>query len=538
MKLITHNPYRLLGLLAGSNARETERQTRRLIQYLEAEQEPQDDYSFPVMGHLIRKSSDVQDASSKLNQDIDKLRASLFWFYNGNSVTDEPAFIALKESDTQQADSIWNKKIASGAVNTSNASAHQNLSTLLIHNGTKGGVVDTISLKSGITMKLKFLESDMAMDFKSKVAGENTAIDKIGIQTMFLNSLVSELSTNGLISLRDLSGLILTMEFSAKSEFIVSLSKIPLEEIEKVIDAVKSKRKSAPASACTYGNNLFNETNSKLEVLKGILGSEDLKFISISDKLADEILQCGIDYFLHFKDTETDPCAQSMDLFKKAKGIAKGSLCIDRIKENIEGIDQWIKNKPERDKQAKIRTDLDEIHDYFEIYDDMEETVESAEYLANSCKPHVDRIKAALGSTDSFYLKVSTSVVMRSLSYIVSQVNEAQTDASEAHSYSRDRLFAHYKHVLNSAWTVTKILDEFDMERDYKQNHYANNRSTLISLCSQVGIRTDGSTPGVRGPYGGGKPTGTGGSDDTDISSVFKFIFYIIILIAMVKACN
>jgi hypothetical protein len=538
MKLITHNPYRLLGLLAGSNARETERQTKRLVQYLEAEQEPQDDYSCPVFGQLKRTVSNVQEAASRINQDIDKLQAGLFWFYNGNSVTDEPALIALKDSNLEEASSIWSRKAASNNVNTSNGSAHQNLSTLLLYQSIKGGSVDQMLLKDGIAMKLKFLESDMAMDFKSKIAGENTAIDKIGLQTMFLNALIGEFESTRLITYSELSAIILSLDFSAKRDYITLLSKKPVEEIEKSIDSYKTKRKSSAANACSYGMDLYKDNIQKLSALKEILGEADLKYVSVSDKLADEILQCGIDYFLHFKDSETDPSARSMDLFKKAKGIAKGSLCIDRIKENITGLDEWIKSKPERDKQANVQTDLDEIKEYFELYEDMEETVENAGYLAKSCKPHVDRIKAALGSTDSFYLKVSTGVVVRSLSYIVSQVNEAQKEASEALSISRDRLFAQYRHVLTSAWAVTKVLDGFDMENEYKNNNYAQNRSTLISLCSQMGIRTEGSTPRTRGSYGGGQTSSSGGSDDSDISSVVKYIFYFIIIIGMIRACN
>lgn len=47
MKLVHQNPYRIIGLLAGASAREQDRQTKRLKQYIEAEQEPDIDYSFP-----------------------------------------------------------------------------------------------------------------------------------------------------------------------------------------------------------------------------------------------------------------------------------------------------------------------------------------------------------------------------------------------------------------------------------------------------------------------------------------------------------
>ena len=109
MKLIKTNPYRTIGLLVGAKAAEQARQINRLKMYLEAEQEPQGDFSFPILGKINRTVDSVTEASSKLNLDTDRLNAALFWFYKGNPITDEPAFDALKDSDFQTAIDIWLK---------------------------------------------------------------------------------------------------------------------------------------------------------------------------------------------------------------------------------------------------------------------------------------------------------------------------------------------------------------------------------------------------------------------------------------------
>src|SRR3954451_5307351 len=100
MNIIKDNPYRTVGLLVGASAREQERQVKRLKQFIEAEQEPQDDFSFPTLGHLHRTIPDVNDAVSKLNLDKDKMNAALFWFYDGKTAlkTDEEAFKAIKDA--------------------------------------------------------------------------------------------------------------------------------------------------------------------------------------------------------------------------------------------------------------------------------------------------------------------------------------------------------------------------------------------------------------------------------------------------------
>ena len=96
MQIIETNPYRITGLLVGTKIREQTRQISRLKQYIEADAEPQEDFSFPILGNLNRTIDLVNTAESKLNLDKDKINAALFWFYKGNDITDEAAFDSLK----------------------------------------------------------------------------------------------------------------------------------------------------------------------------------------------------------------------------------------------------------------------------------------------------------------------------------------------------------------------------------------------------------------------------------------------------------
>jgi hypothetical protein len=174
MNLIINNPYRILGILAGVPAREQERQTRRLKQYIEAEQETPVDCSFPILGTLHRTIESITDAVSKLNLDSDKINAAMFWFYNGNEITDEAAFEALENEDLTTAINIWTKQTESNAVTERNASAFQNLSTLLLSDISDASkldfdsklakiilflsdISDTSTLRKSIILKLTFL---------------------------------------------------------------------------------------------------------------------------------------------------------------------------------------------------------------------------------------------------------------------------------------------------------------------------------------------------------------------------------------------
>jgi hypothetical protein len=101
MQLILNNPYRIVGLQVGVIAREQDKQTKRLKQYREAYQKPDNDFSFPSLGAINRNIDKVSEAASKLNLDIDKMSVSLFWFYNVSHNV-ESAFDAFKDEDLDQ----------------------------------------------------------------------------------------------------------------------------------------------------------------------------------------------------------------------------------------------------------------------------------------------------------------------------------------------------------------------------------------------------------------------------------------------------
>jgi hypothetical protein len=193
MQLIKNNPYRIIGLLAGATAKEQDRQIRRLKQYLAAEQEPEGDNSFPTLGKLDRTLEDVTDASSKLNLDNDKMTAALFWFYNGNTITDEPAFESLKDGDIQECTDIWFKLMASGEVTKKNSSAYHNLSTLLLRNSFISSGIDEKILSDAISYKIEFLESEYVKDFITRTTDETFKINKEQIELIFLRLLQNEL---------------------------------------------------------------------------------------------------------------------------------------------------------------------------------------------------------------------------------------------------------------------------------------------------------------------------------------------------------
>ena len=183
MNIVLQNPYRTLGLLVGESATKLNRHRTRIPNYLIAGNDiPTEftEYSFDALGKISRKVEYLSEAVSKLNLDSDKIGAAIFWFYNGNPITDEPAFDALKVGDFDQAINIWTKLIINNSTNDfpppyyeltkRNASAYFNLGTLFLSGileskhirfvQSKGIPTYEKFLGEGIKLKISFLESD------------------------------------------------------------------------------------------------------------------------------------------------------------------------------------------------------------------------------------------------------------------------------------------------------------------------------------------------------------------------------------------
>jgi hypothetical protein len=488
MQIVLNNPYRILGLLAGVSAREQQRQTNRLKQFIDAEQEPDDDFSFSILGNLNRTVATVGDAASKLNLESDKINAALFWFVNGNEITDEPAFDALKDSSVLEALNIWSKLIDANDVTNKNYSAFLNLSTYKLNIAFSNVPFVTSALQEGITLKLKFLESDLLSEFVKKIVGITYKPKKEDLQKYFLTQIQFELDKKEQNASDKFLDIITQIEFSGKEDFVKEFSQKPIQQIEKKINDAREQRKANKAAANNIGISLFEETADSLAQLKSTLGLSNSKFVSISDKVSDEILQCGIDYFTYYRETSTDPSSASTSLFRKAKSLAVGSFAKQRCVENTNNLQEWIDEKPEREKQNQIKEYVEHILNILNPSQDFDYTtllftkLNEVENIIENCKPSLVSIKNLVGSKDDFYLNISSAVVSRAQSILVEFVNEKVKSCNNPYFGSSS-----LNTIIIEALDITFILGSFDMLPEL-ENHYSENLSGIKSLAKQLGI--------------------------------------------------
>lgn len=150
----------------------------------------------------------------------------------------------------------------------------------------------------------------------------------------------------------------------------------------------------------------------------GYPGASAFQYQIIADQLANEILQCAIDYFntsikqgaAHY------PGKKALTIAMYSASVAAGERIKSRIKENCSVMETWIKAKSERELQKEIQILGDDIA---EQLSSLSETISASELhelpiivqnLFERCIYKLIIIKEYLGSDNPEYLKLSSAV--------------------------------------------------------------------------------------------------------------------------------
>ena len=112
-------------------------------------------------------------------------------------------------------------------------------------------------------------------------------------------------------------------------------------------------------------------------------------------------------------------------------------------------------------------------------------------------------MRRKLGSTNPYYLKQSTLIVNIALSFLIEEVNKAQkTTPGLGEPLPIVRLLQ-VRSAVENAWNATKIMDTFDMEPDFRNGRYKENRATLRKMYDDLGCSTPPTPPTSSGGASG-----------------------------------
>ena len=465
MDNIILNPYRFLGLYANSPTKDRVANHSRLNAFLRVGKTITFPLDLPgLLPPLERTPETMADADAKLTLPKDQFRYAQFWFIKATSL-DDIAFNHLFAGDIENALFIWAKK--------ENASSLQNRLVCAL-------------IKEDYATALPLAEklySSYSADFIQLILGDTTAAMDENPAYNFLDNLVSKENTKQLFITNN----------DWKNHRLEQSVKPLLETIQSAIEIAKTSRSKGATARLAAGQKLMTGTRSALLQLKEILPGNDLQYRMIADKLGQEILQCGIDYFNDSE--EPDAAHKAMTLQAYAQSIVVGSMAKERCKENVNILNKIIAELPPQE----ILTECQAIKKEIQRYKQLPELICHAKTLLENTRPHLINIKSKLGSYNEYYIKISTSIAMAALHNIIEEVNNVQKEPTidvggrqipiSALMDPKDRMNK-IKNTLQSAWQTILMIDALDMDPQIKNDRYNTNRTILKGMCLQVRVST------------------------------------------------
>ena len=476
MNILQNNPYRQLGVYSNSPTKERLANHNRMKAFLKVGKS----VSFPLdmpqyLSSINRTEASVADAEAKLTLPKDQILYAQFWFMKATPL-DEVAFNHLFAGEIKKAEEIWQKREC--------LSALQNLIVCALIRNKYDFAIEYAEDLYGNTQYLN--------QFVSTIIGTGGNFDVSNLAFSFLDILCDEIGASKLLPF---------IANSSWKEYIGEKAVKPLiDSIQEAINIAQKTKGKGSNARLNAGEALRKNTRNAILQLKGFLSTEDLQYQMIADKLGLEILQCAIDYFNDSE--EPDSAHKAMSLLRYAKSIVVGQMAKDRCKENVDILQRIIDNLPPSEVSEEDRA----IHEELRKYCLLPDKICHAVTLLNNTKPYIQSIKRKLGVSNAYYLKISTQIVGNALSNVIAEVNEAQSIFSADKDDPNATLAAilgitHVKSVLEEAWKATRIMDSFDMESEYKNGRYNENRSILKELCEQLGVSTSNKQPAILQPY-------------------------------------
>lgn len=468
--LLSHNPYRILGVYSNSPKKDVLSSLNRMKAFLKVGKT----VSFPLdlpqfLPSIDRDETIVSSAQASIELPMDQIKHTLFWFMKVTPL-DDIALNHLLAGNIIQAKEIWNKKETVSSILNLMVCA-------LIENDA-----DSLAIKAD-TLFQNYSEAFCL------TVNETIKLTSSQLTELFIE-LIKQDGTIELAKLMQVSGT------SIEWRKIIGggLVKPIIDEISLAI----SEAKSAKGSSANYraGEKLMNSTKGSLSQLKGLLGVSDMQYQMIADKLATTILQCGINYF---NETEDDDAPQkAMILQGFAHSIAVGQVVKDRCKENVDvlkKIGPEYAIRKEMDAIGKLLKNFNNpssIYSGSPIFDSYSSAspfgIKKSKYseldilnLIRNARPELNKIKAKLGSNDDTYLKISSAIASAAINALVDIINKEQESVSIYGTSAALML----RPKIESAVQTMSVIGTLDMTSQCR-TYYNNNNNTLSSINRQL----------------------------------------------------
>ena len=308
--MILSNPFHILGLPADCGIAEKTQRESEAKAYLRVGKrlEFRDDLYFRG---CRRNQATVERALSKLHDARDRIGYGLFWF-TGSGILDSHALAQLKRGDLVSALDAW-ARIEHREPTPGHASSLNNLGTLCLLIALSGPTPQSrwppgskeraAYFERGLAAKVRLVGTLSEPDFAAfcrTFSDDIAARDPAGAVSAFERSLfdaIAEAETYGI----DVSTATIVQVLKAGGPRIEGLTaKVVLgarEELQRAIDTCATAYEHDPSKAGAASEQLVEVTREKLRELAAVMPKSDIRYASIADNAANEILSASVAFY-------------------------------------------------------------------------------------------------------------------------------------------------------------------------------------------------------------------------------------------------
>ncbi len=340
---ILNNPYKVLGVLSSNTPREIERNISKFKAFIKIKKTPTSDYDFKFLNktEIDRTESNISKSQNLVVSDRTKIQYSLFWFANGNAF-DKIAIENLKKGEYKKAIEVWKKCTQNKKILKSNFTSFNNYSSLLLNLNFYLYTKDNINfdeIKNAIQIKYDLISSNQFSNFNSLINAEKTRLSIGEVKEMFSEDLIKILKNN--FNNSKISEIFQGVDDEIYQSFSGSLTKEPIQSISNAIDVINNDLEKDHNKGLELGKKLIKLTLKDVKNLKELVGDGNYEFQMICDKLANQIMECGIRYYNKTYDDQdflsSYKYALSISYSEKTKTRAKDTIkhCLEEKEKNI-----------------------------------------------------------------------------------------------------------------------------------------------------------------------------------------------------------
>lgn len=434
MEIINQNPYRVLGLLANSTERELQNQISRMNRYAEVNKTGTSDFDFVFLGTVSRTSEAIRQAASQIKQSHKKIPYALSWFVSLTDF-DEIALSNLTQDNVEKAIETWDKTLRD-AVTSRNYSSYNNLSTLYFALAFRDKRLDMSKLEQSLALMGDLFGSSAFQEFCEVIGGRDVIIDRGAVTRQFIDDVILAIEpfmgSNKRVKSNNIISLFKHYPEHIKNHLIERYTSSEFAHVESRIEETEERRKADRGTANDAGEILYQTTLNEIETLKSILSQDDMKLQLLIDNLAEELMQCSIDYFNSWHDDDhKDPGNDALKIANYAVHLKPNGRVKNWVDENTQNIKDWINNEPQRKQQAKTIVDVEYVLTKLAAFIESSPSSASISNFLSACQPRLNNIKRIAGSNDDNYLLVCGAVISSIMGACVQLFNRSQEELSQ-----------------------------------------------------------------------------------------------------------